>query len=79
MKLNVNDRVKVHNLYGADEKLIGMTGQVIAINKFGSVIVQLDNGKRIWFLANELRLVAKADVAKDIPRKVSLADVLKHR
>ena len=79
MKLNVNDRVKVHKLYGADEKLNGMTGQVIAINKFGSVIVQLDNGKQIWFLANELRLVAKADVSKDISRKVSLADVLKHR
>lgn len=79
MKLNVNDRVEVHNLYGADEKLNGMTGQVIEINKFGSVIVQLDNGKRIWFLANELRLVAKADVSKDIPRKVSLADVLKYR
>ena len=79
MKLNVNDRVKVHNLYAADEELNGMTGQVIAINKFGSVLVKLDNGKRIWFLANELRLVAKADVSKDIPRKVSLANVLKHK
>ena len=79
MKLNVNDRVEVHNLYGADEELNGMTGQVIEINKFGSVIVQLDNGKRIWFLANELRLVAKADVSKDIPRKVSLDDVLEHK
>ena len=79
MKLNVNDRVEVHNLYAADEILNGMTGQVIAINKSGSVLVQLDNGKRIWFLANDLRLVAKADVAKDIPRKVNLADVLKHR
>ena len=79
MKINVNDRVKVHNLYAGDEELNGMTGQVIAINKFGSVNVQLDNGKRIWFLANELRLVAKADVSKDIPRKVSLADVLKYR
>ena len=79
MKFNVGDRVKVHNLYGADEKLNGMTGQVIEINKFGSVIVQLDNGKRIWFLDKELRLVAKADVSKDIPRKVSLADVLKYR
>ena len=79
MKLNVNDRVEVHNLYGADEKLNGMTGQVIEINRFGSVIVQLDNDKRIWFLASELRLVAKADASKDIPRKVSLADVLKHR
>ena len=79
MKINVNDRVKVHNLYAGDEELNGMTGQVIEINKFGSVNVQLDNGKRIWFLANELRLVAKADVSKDIPRKVSLADVLKYR
>ena len=79
MKLNVGDRVKVHNLYGADEKLNGMTGQVIEINKFGSVIVQLDNGKRIWFLDKELRLVAKADVSKNISRKVSLADVLKYR
>lgn len=79
MKLNVNDRVEVHNLYAADEMLNGMTGQVIAINNFGSAIVQLDNGKRIWFLANELRLVAKADVSKDISRKVSLADVLKHK
>ena len=79
MKINVNDRVKVHNLYAGDEELNGMTGQVIAINKFGSVNVQLDNGKRIWFLANELRLVAKADVSKDIPRKVSLANVLKYR
>ena len=79
MKLNVNDRVKVHNLYATDEILNGMTGQVIAINKSGSVIVQLDNGKRIWFLASDLRLVAKADASKDIPRKVSLADVLKHR
>ena len=79
MKINVNDRVKVHNLYAGDEELNGMTGQVIEINKFGSVNVQLDNGKRIWFLANELRLVAKADVSKDIPRKVSLADVLKHK
>ena len=79
MKINVNDRVKVHNLYAGDEELNGMTGQVIEINKFGSVIVQLDNGKRIWFLATQLRLVAKADVSKDIPRKVSLADVLKHK
>ena len=79
MNINVNDRVKVHNLYAGDEGLNVMTGQVIAINKFGSVNVQLDNGKRIWFLANELRLVAKADVSKDIPRKVSLADVLKYR
>lgn len=79
MKINVNDRVKVHNLYAGDEELNGMTGQVIAINKFGSVNVQLDNGKRIWFLASDLRLVAKADVSKDIPRKVSLADVLKYR
>lgn len=79
MNINVNDRVEVHNLYGADEKLNGMTGQVIALNKFGSVIVQLDNGKRIWFLASDLRLVAKADVSKDIPRKVSLANVLKYR
>ena len=79
MKINVNDRVKVHNLYAGDEELNGMTGQVIAINKFGSVNVQLDNGKRIWFLANELRLVAKADVSKNISRKVSLADVLKHK
>ena len=79
MKFNVGDRVKVHNLYAGDEELNGMTGQVIAINKFGSVNVQLDNGKRIWFLANELRLVAKADVSKNIPRKVSLADVLKYR
>ena len=79
MNINVNDRVKVHNLYAADEILNGMTGQVIAINKSGSVIVQLDNGKRIWFLASDLRLVAKADVSKDIPRKVSLADVLKYR
>ena len=79
MNINVNDRVKVHNLYAADEELNGMTGQVIAINKSGSVIVQLDNGKRIWFLASDLRLVAKADASKDIPRKVSLADVLKHK
>ena len=79
MKINVNDRVKVHNLYAGDEELNGMTGQVIEINKFGSVNVQLDNGKRIWFLANELRLVAKADVSKNISRKVSLADVLKYR
>ena len=79
MKINVNDRVKVHNLYAGDEELNGMTGQVIAINKFGSVIVQLDNGKRIWFLDKELRLLAKADVSKDIPRKVSLADVLEHK
>ena len=76
MKLKVGDRVKVHNLYAGDEELNGMTGQVIAINKSGSVNVQLDNGKRIWFLANELRLVAKADVSKNISRKVSLADVL---
>ena len=79
MNINVNDRVKVHNLYAGDEGLNVMTGQVIAINKFGSVNVQLDNGKRIWFLASDLRLVAKADVSKDIPRKVSLADVLKYR
>lgn len=79
MNINVNDRVKVHNLYAADEILNGMTGQVIAINKSGSVNVQLDNGKQIWFLANELRLVAKADVSKNISRKVSLADVLKHK
>ena len=79
MKLNVNDRVKVHNLYGADEELNGMTGQAIAFSMFGGVLVKLDNDKSMWFLAKELRPVAKADALKDIPRKVSLDDVLGYK
>ena len=79
MKLKVGDVVEVYNAYVADEKLNGMTGQVIAFSMFGSVLVKLDNDKLMWFLDNELRLVAKADVPKDISRKVSLADVLDHK
>ena len=79
MKLKVNDMVVVCNAYVADEKLNGMTGQAIAFSTFGSVFVKLDNGKSMWFLAKELRPVAKADAPKDIPRKVSLADVLEYK
>ena len=79
MKFKVNDMVEVCNAYAAGEKLNGMTGQAIAFSTFGSVFVKLDNGKSMWFLAKELRPVAKADALKDIPRKVSLADVLEHK
>ena len=79
MKFKVNDMVEVCNAYAAGEKLNGMTGQVIAFSMFGGVLVKLDNDKQMWFLPNELRLVAKTDVSKDIPRKVSLADVLEHK
>ena len=79
MKLKVGDVVEVYNAYVADEKLNGMTGQAIAFSMFGGVFVKLDKDKHMWFLDNELRLVSKTDVPKDIPRKVSLADVLKHK
>ena len=79
MKFKVNDMVEVCNAYAAGEKLNGMTGQVIAFSMFGGVLVKLDNDKQMWFLPKELRLVAKTDVSKDIPRKVSLADVLEHK
>ena len=79
MKIKVGDIVEVCNAYAAGEKLNSMIGQVIAFSMFGSVLVKLDNDKLMWFLANELRLVAKADVPKDISRKVSLADVLEHK
>lgn len=79
MKFKVNDMVEVCNAYAAGEKLNGMTGQVIAFSMFGGVLVKLDNDKQMWFLSKELRLVAKTDVSKDIPRKVSLADVLEHK
>ena len=79
MKFKVNDMVEVCNAYAAGEKLNGMTGRVIAFSMFGGVLVKLDNDKQMWFLPKELRLVAKTDVSKDIPRKVSLADVLEHK
>lgn len=79
MKLKVGDMVEVYNAYAKGEKLNGITGQVIVFGMFGSVLVKLDNDKSMWFLANELRPLAKADVPKDIPRKVSLADVLGHK
>ena len=79
MNFMVGDRVEVCNAYAAGEKLNSMIGQVIAFSMFRSVLVKLDNDKLMWFLDNELRLVAKADVPKDIYRKVSLADVLEHK
>lgn len=79
MNIKVGDMVEVYNAYAAGEKMNGMTGQVIVYGMFGSVLVKLDNNKSMWFLANELRLVSKTNVPKDIPRKVSLADVLKHK
>ena len=79
MKLNVGDMVEVCNAYAAGEKLNGMTGQAIAFSMFGGVLVKLDNDKQMWFLAEELRPVAKTDAPKDIPRNVSLADVLEHK
>ena len=79
MKLKVGDMVEVCNAYAAVEKLNGMTGRVIVFSVCRSVLVKLDNDKRMWFLPEELRLVAKIDVPKDIPRKVSLADVLEHK
>ena len=79
MKLKVGDMVEVCNAYAAGEKLNGMTGQAIAFSMFGGVLVKLDNDKQMWFLPKELRPVAKTDVPKDIPRKVSLTDVLKYR
>lgn len=79
MKLKVGDMVEVCNAYAAVEKLNGMIGRVIAFSVCRSVLVKLDNDKRMWFLPEELRLVAKMDVPKDIPRKVSLADVLEHK
>ena len=79
MKIKVGDIVEVCNAYAAGEKLNIMIGQVIEFSMFGSVLVKLDNDKLMWFLDNELRLVAKADVPNDISRKVSLADVLEHK
>ena len=79
MKLKVGDIVEVCNAYAAGEKLNSMIGQVIAFSVCRSVLVKLDNDKRMWFLPEELRLVAKIDVPRDIPRKVSLADVLEHK
>ena len=79
MKLKVGDMVEVCNAYAAGEKLNGMTRQAIAFSMFGGVLVKLDNDKQMWFLPKELRPVAKTDVPKDIPRKVSLTDVLKYR